>query len=260
MEQKIVYYTDELNDEFSEAQITPRRIDESYRYEPGIMGTLGRGIIYYGIMRPFAWAYMQIAFGHRIVNKKVLRDYRHTGYFLYGNHTNPVADAFIPSMLTSPKGVYVIVHPNNVSMPVLGRLTPCMGALPLPDTLDAMKNFSRRIEKVVKKGACVTIYPEAHIWPFYTGIRPFKKDSFGYPISCKVPVFCFTNTYQKRRFFKNPRMVTYIEGPFFPEDDLPTGKKKETLRNSVYEAMLKNTVHNNVELIKYVKKEEDTTT
>ncbi len=256
MKQNIIYYSDELNDEFSEAQITPKRIDENYKYEPGFWGHVGRGIIYYGLARPIAWVYMKLAYGHRVVNKKALRQYRHTGYFMYGNHTNPIADALIPTLINSPKGVYVIVHPNNVSMPVLGRVTPCLGALPLPDTLEAMRRFSRRIGQVVEKGACVTIYPEAHIWPYYTGIRPFKKDSFGYPISSKVPVFCFTNTYQKRPFFKKPRMVTYIEGPFFPDETLPTGAKKQELRDRVYEAMLKNTVHNDVELVKYVKKEE----
>ena len=30
---KTYYYKDELNDEFSEAQITPKRIDASYNYE-----------------------------------------------------------------------------------------------------------------------------------------------------------------------------------------------------------------------------------
>ena len=29
---KIIYYKDELNDEFSEAKITPRRIDKDYKY------------------------------------------------------------------------------------------------------------------------------------------------------------------------------------------------------------------------------------
>ena len=29
---KIIYYKDELNEEFSEAQITPRVIDENYKY------------------------------------------------------------------------------------------------------------------------------------------------------------------------------------------------------------------------------------
>ena len=32
MAQKIIYYKDELNDEFSETKIVPRKIDEKYKY------------------------------------------------------------------------------------------------------------------------------------------------------------------------------------------------------------------------------------
>ena len=150
----------------------------------------------------------------------------------------------------------MIVHPNNVSMPVLGKITPALGALPLPDTLKAAKNFNNAIKKVVDKGACLLIYPEAHIWPYYTGIRPFKSASFGYPLKLDAPVFCFTNTYQKRRFFKTPRMVTYIDGPFYADKSLSTAESKEKLRNEVYEAMCRRSKENNVEMIKYVKAED----
>ena len=34
-EKKIIYYSDELNDEFSTAEITPRVINEKYRYKHG---------------------------------------------------------------------------------------------------------------------------------------------------------------------------------------------------------------------------------
>ena len=32
MKEKIIYYEDELNDEFSTAKIEPRKIDENYKY------------------------------------------------------------------------------------------------------------------------------------------------------------------------------------------------------------------------------------
>ena len=97
------------------------------------------------------------------------------------------------------------------------------------------------------------IYPEAHIWPFYTKIRPFADSSFRYPIQYGCPVFCFTNTYQKRRFSKTPRIVTYVDGPFFPNENLDRKEKQADLRNRVYEAMCERSKMNNVELIKYVK-------
>ena len=35
-----------------------------------------------------------------------------------------------------------------------------------------------------------------------------------------VPVFCFTNTYQKRKFSSKHRIVTYVDGPFFADKSL----------------------------------------
>ena len=55
------------------------------------------------------------------------------GYFIYGNHTQDIGDAFMPNMFSAPQDSYIIVHANNVSMPFLGRITPSLGALPLPE-------------------------------------------------------------------------------------------------------------------------------
>lgn len=254
-QQRVIYYDNELEDEFSSADIQAKIIDETYSYKGGWLRKAIRAIVYHGVGKWIAWICLKVAFGHRIVNKKVLRQVRNKAYFQYGNHTNAVADAIIPTMIHIRRGTYVIVHPNNVSMPVLGKLTPALGAIPLPDTKQAMKNFSRDIREKMEKKKLVTIYPEAHIWPYYTKIRPFRRDSFGYPVQYGVPVICFTNTYQKRRFGKKPRIVTYLDGPFYPDETLSRGEQKEKLRNQVYDAMVRESKHNTVEWITYRKKE-----
>lgn len=253
-ETPVIYYDNELEDEFSKARITPRKIDESYDYDGGVLRKIGRFFLYRLIARPFGFLFLKIKYHHRIVNRKCLKQARGTGFYLYGNHTNAMADPFIPSMITYPVGVYAIAHSNNVSMPVLGRLTPALGAIPLPDGKAALKNFTEAIDRAISKKNCVIIYPEAHIWPFYTGIRNFKDASFRYPVKHDVPVFCFTNTYQKKRG-KTPQIVTYVEGPFFVDKSLPHKDQKKDLRDRVYAAMKKNAEHSNVELVRYVKRE-----
>ena len=89
---------------------------------------------------------------------------------------------------------------------------------------------------LLAKKNIVTIYPEAHIWPYYTDIRNFKDASFRYPVKYDKPVFCFTNTYQKRRG-KHIRMVTYVEGPFFPDNTLSIKDRKKDLRGILTEKM-----------------------
>lgn len=99
------------------------------------------------------------------------------------------------------------------------------------------------------------IYPEAHIWPYYTKIRPFVDTSFHYPIKYGVPAFCFTNTYQKRKGSQKPNMVTYIDGPFFPDASLPVREQKKELRDRIYQTMCERAKNSNAVTIQYIKKD-----
>lgn len=263
MKHKIIYYTDELNDEFSTAQITPRKIDGTYPYvRTSFGGKVAHFCWYVLLARPVGFLMLTIKYHHKIVNRKALKQAGEKGYFLYGNHTNAGADPFVPSMVTFPNHPYVIVHPNNISMPVAGKIIEHLGALPLPDDKEAMKHFNEAIELRVRQGHALAVYPEAHIWPYYTDIRPFKDTSFHYPVDLQVPVFCFTNTYHKKRFGFGVRMVTYVDGPFFPEAVSADGSKisakeqRRRLRDQVYATMKERARLNTVELVTYMRKED----
>lgn len=260
--QSVIYYQDELEDEFSSARITPRKIDGNYSYDnTGFAGRMGHAVFYTALARPLAKLFLRLRFRHRIVNRDVigetLRQKGRTGFFLYGNHTHALADALIPSMVCAPADAYVIVHPDNVSMPVLGRITPFLGAIPLPDDARAAQNFLRTVRKVVECGDCVTVYPEAHIWPYYTRIRPFPDNSFRYPLQYDVPVFCFTNTYQRRPQGSGVDIVTYVDGPFYGAENLKGREKRQELRDRVYAAMTERSRCNTVERIRYVRSEQE---
>lgn len=255
---KVIYYSNELEDEFSTAIIKARAIDESYDYGGrSFFWKMRRFFIYRIMAQPLAFIYLKLVFAHRIVNRKVLKGFKSSALFLYGNHTNTFSDPLVPTFVSFPKGAFVIVHPNNVSIPFWGHFMPLLGALPLPDNLAAGRNFMNAVKFHVKEKRSIVIYPEAHIWPFYTRIRPFLDSSFKYPVEYKVPVFSFTNVYTKRRFTKNPKMTTYIDGPFFADETLSINERKKKLRDEVYEAMCKRSLLNNYEYIKYIKKEED---
>lgn len=255
--QKVIYYDDLLNDEFSTAQIEPRRIDENYVYiHKGLFKKLTHFFWYRIVATPLAWLYLKIKFRHKIINRGVLKGVK-DGYFLFGNHTQAIADALIPSMISYPKHTYVIVHPNNVSMPVLGRITPSLGALPLPDDKTAAENFIRAVKTRVEEGKAVCIYPEAHIWPYYTKIRPFGEKSFRYPVNYGKPTYCFTNTYQKRgKRGQKVRLVTYVDGPFYPDGTKSAQEGRKELRDKVYAAMCERAKNSDIQIIKYEKRKE----
>lgn len=252
---KIIYYEDELNDEFSVKKITPRRIDASYDYGKSSPWKRFTRFFWYRIVAtPLAILYTKIKFRHRIVGAELLLPYRKCGYFIYGNHTQDIGDALIPNMVDKPKSKYVIVHPNNVSIPVLGRIVPSLGGIPLPDDLAAHRNFTATIDRRIKEGHAIVIYPEAHIWPYYTGIRPFPDDSFFYPVKYGTPVFCFTNTYKSRGEGREPQIVTYVDGPFLPDDTLPPRERRRDLRDRVRAKMTERARLSDAEVIKYLKR------
>lgn len=251
---KVIYYKDELNDEFAGDSIKPRPIDENYWYGNSSFFFMTMRLFWYRIFAfPIAWLFLKIKYHHKIINRKAIRAYKGKPVFVYANHTNNIADALIPSMVSFPHSTYVVVNANNVSMPVLGKITPYLGALPLPDNLAATKNFMNTMKLRVSENASIMIYPEAHIWPFYTGIRPFSDMSFRYPLTYDCAVFCFTNTYQKRAFSKTPKIVTYVDGPFFADEKLDRKQKQADIRNQVYNKMCERSKLNNVELIQYIK-------
>ena len=140
-------------------------------------------------------------------------------------------------------------------MKYLGNFVQKFGAIPIPNDRSGMRNFLECIKQKIKKGYSVTIFPEAHIWPYYTKIRPFKSVSFKYPIEYNTPVFCVTNTYQKRG--KNKvSITTYIDGPFFQNEHIENiQEKKQDLRDKVYNKMVERSKESNYEVIKYVRKE-----
>lgn len=254
LEREIIFYSDELNDEFSTAQIEARKIDGNWKY---LRNPVASFFWYRIVATPIAFFYTKFKYRHKIVGREKLKGFKKQGYFVYGNHTQILGDPLIPSFVCFPKSAYIIVHANNVSMPYLGRITPYMGGLPLPDDMAATRNFSAAIEKRIEQRAAVFIYPEAHIWPYYTKIRPFGDSSFSYPIKHKTPTFCFTNTYQKKGKRKHPQIVTYIDGPFYPDENLPQRQSRKKLRDEVYSAMCKRAESSNVEWIKYLPKEDN---
>lgn len=253
---KIIYYEDELNDEFSKAKIIPRKIDENYKYEHNSIWNICSILIQNFLSVPIKYFYSKIKFRIKYIGKEKIKPYKKQGYFIYGNHTQAFADTFITSNAIYPKRNFFIVNPENVSMKFLGNIVQMLGAIPVPSNKEAMKNFLESIDKKIKRGYSITIFPEAHIWPYYTKIRPFKNVSFKYPVKLNVPAFCITNTYQSCNKNNNKlRIVTYIDGPFFADDKLSQKEKQQNLRDKIYNCMLERSKNSNIEYIKYIKKE-----
>ncbi len=262
--QKVNYYKDELKDEFSEAKIVPRRIDEKYIYNKSLLWDFCSFIMQNILTMPLKVLFVKIKFRQKFIGKDKLKKCKRTGYFIYGNHTQPFADTFIPSLANYPKRNFLIANPENVSMNGLKTIAEMAGAIPIPRipkddeklNLKAMKNFLSYIKKIINKNYSITIYPEAHIWPYYTKIRNFKSVSFKYPIQFEKPAYCITNTYQSYGKNKDKiKIVSYVDGPFYYDKNLKPKEAQEKLRNDIYYTMCDRAKNSNIEYIKYIKKD-----
>lgn len=252
---KIYYYEDELNDEFSGANIVPRKIDGDYVYLHNPLWNICSVLAQNVFSMPIKISYLTAKLKIKYIGKEKLKKCKKQGYFVYANHTQIFADTFIPSVPIYPKRNFFIVNPENISMKGSGAIIEMLGAMPIPDDKEGMKNFLEAIKVQIEKKHSVTIYPEAHIWPYYTKIRPFKAVSFKYPVKLNTPVFCMTNTY--KAYGKNrhkAKMVTYIDGPFYPDKTLSLKQQQQDLRDRIYNCMVERSKNSDIEIIKYERK------
>lgn len=241
MGRKTFYYSDELNDDFSptNGKINQRKIDGTYKYKHNnIFYKALSFFLYRCLATPIGWLYNKLKLGMRIKNRKALKQLK-GGYFLYANHTQEGGDAFMPSLVSFPRANKIIVNPDAVSIPVVGAITPMLGAVPLPTGLDAARNFLAYMSDCVTEGKVVTIYPEAHIWPYYNDIRKFRDASFAYPIKLKVPTVAAVTIYRQRKIFKNlpPLSTVYVSQPIMPEEYTTRAELCEKVYNFMKETV-----------------------
>lgn len=253
---QVIYYSDELSDDFSGSKVKPKFISTKYKYiNKNPIYKFFSFIAYRMIATPIAFMFKWCR-GVKYENKQVLKKFKGKGYFVYANHTHGVSDVFSPHTISFPTKTYMVVASENMNVPFLGNATKMLGAIPLPSTLDGMRNFVNAIEKRVVQGHPVVIYPEAHIWPYYTGVRPFKSTAFRYPVKFQDASFCYTTTYQQNGKKKKPKIVIYIDGPFYPNKELGLKEQQEDLRNRVYDCMLERSKNSDFDYYTYVKKGE----
>lgn len=245
--QKIRYYT-AYTDDFVETRQQDCKVPADYPWSPNPF----LSALVYGLAVVFSSVYLRLFLHVRYKNGKILRKGLKTGAFLYCNHTQPLGDVFLPALPVLPGRIYTVVSPANLGIPVIGKILPYLGALPIPDSISGLKQFTAAMEQRLNRKRCITIFPEAHVWEYYTGIRPFSESAFKYPVKFRKPVYCMTVTYQKRRFGKRPAAVVYVDGPFTADEKASPKQQALQLRDQVYNCMCSRSLNSNCDYIQYM--------
>ena len=207
----------------------------------------------YNIFKLYGILYCKFVLHLKIVNKDILKSEKNSGFFIFGNHTQPIGDVFIPALLCEKKHISTLASPANYSIFILGKLLRSLGAIPVASNLKQMKLMVETVHHRYTLKHAIVIYPEAHVWPYCTFIRPFPASAFRYAIKEDAPSFCITTTYQKRKIGKKPKTTVYVDGPFYPSKDGSIREKTEELKQTIYSCMSKRSKLNNYAYIQYEK-------
>jgi 1-acyl-sn-glycerol-3-phosphate acyltransferase len=250
---KTCYYAS-YEEDFVESGNQDFALPEDYRWTPvGIGGKVASSLAWaLGLL--VAYPFCKLHLHARFTGAERLKASGDRGAFVYCNHTQPVGDALMPALPIFPKRNFTVVSPANLGIPVLGRILPALGALPVPGTLAGLRKLDAAIEQRIEEGAFVVIYPEAHVWPWFTGIRPFPDTSFAYPVKLGVPAFSMTTTYERRRGKDKPRAHVYVDGPFWPNPSLGKKGQREDLKDRVRSCMERRADNSDCSYVEYLPK------
>lgn len=212
----------------------------------------------YALALTIAFVYLRFVRHVHYHGRYTLWKFRRNGYIIYGNHTQPFGDPFIPLLACLGKRAFGIAGTANLGIPFIGKLLPYMGALPLVNTKYGMKKLHEAVAQRIAEKHVVFMYPEAHVWPYYTQIRRFPASAMHYQQQLECLSFTLTTTYRKRLIGKRPRIDVYVDGPFYPQHDETPRMQRLILQYETILSMQNNAQKSNYQYIEYVKRNEHT--
>lgn len=245
---KIRYYSS-FADDFEQSANQNFKLPDDYEWvKTDVISKFLSGLIY-GLAVVFGGLYCRCFLHMKVKGRKNLKGVK-GDFFIYGNHTQPVGDVFIPALCVLPKRIYTVVSTANYGIPFIGKILPFLGALPIVNSLNGIRGLNQAIEYRLAKEHPIVIYPEAHIWEYYTDIRPFPDTSFKFPVKLNKPAFAMTVTYKKSKIFKRPIMEVFLDGPFYPRGNT-VKERTADLHHQVYSAMCNRKGNSNYAYIEY---------
>ncbi|APG70251.1 1-acyl-sn-glycerol-3-phosphate acyltransferase [Lactobacillus delbrueckii] len=253
MSKKTYYYHSESEDLVSSAQQDFQLPDDYQVFRKGAAWQFWN-VLVRSLACAFAWLYSRLFLLVKVKGKEKLRPFKKQGYFVYGNHTQMLGDPFTPMTIVNPYHYYALAAQANWGIPFLGKYVIPAAGLPVGKNIKQSIRLLKDVKYAYEeKQAAIVIYPEAHLWPYYTEIRPFPATSFNFPVSLKAPAFAMTTTYQPCRWRKRPKITVYIDGPFYPDEKLGKKAAQEKLHGEIAKSMQERAKLSTCEYCSYVK-------
>ena len=244
-DERVFYYESEEDDPIkTDEQVKKVEVGlpKDYEFIPKNIFVRMYSSVLYRLFWIFGQWYERHYWQAKFYGREKLKEARGSGYVIYANHTNPFHDVFGPAV-AADRRIFTIISPVNLKVPGIGKFLPLIGGMPLGKTKEEKAAFHEAIDKRLAQKKCVVIYPEAHVWPYYTKIRKFPAGdkSFKYPVRNNVPIFTMTTTYHKSKVKgqARPDMTVYVDGPFYPDEKLTDDQNRAKLAKEAYDSMVK---------------------
>lgn len=241
---KTIFYSDEINDDFGKKHVRydpykgKKKIVVERRGFYEHVSNFFFAIIYF-LVKTFS-----IIVGVKWIGKENVKKLDNKkGYFIYANHAGEL-DVALAYLISHKQRTNTIGYSEAIANPATKLIVPICGFIPLPVDIHDIPKMTHAISYYIQeKKQVIVIYPEAHLWPNYTGVRNFKRQSFRYPIELDAPVLPVFFARRKRKgfwkVFKKPRVTVIIGEPLYPDKDLNRRDAIQKLGDDTYESLVK---------------------
>ena len=93
-------------------------------------------------------------------------------YIAVANHINMIDCAMI-ALSIFPRVPYFLTLQSNLEIPFIKYLVMLFRGIPIPRKITGKEKMIKTIDKLLKNGEVVGIYPEGHLIPYCDGLRKF---------------------------------------------------------------------------------------
>lgn len=221
-------------------------IDKNYEYiSKSKIFSMVSNLIYYGIAYPILKVLLKIVYDLKIEGKENLENIK-GGAISVSNHVL-FLDCAMVGLAFGKRKVYYTTQEESFKIPFVRKLIKYLRAIPIPKSIENLKYFIKEMDKTLKEGNIIHVYPEAALWPYCNKIRKFKNGAFDLAVRNDVPIIPIVCTFREptgyRRIFKTKKDVTVkILKPIEGEDGGNSKEKAQKLKEKVSLEMKKQLV------------------
>lgn len=181
-----------------------------------------------------------LAFGLRIEGRENLKPLGRGGAVAVCNHVHWM-DCTMMFLALWPRRQHVISLQSNLEMAGIRHILHAARCMPVPRDRKQLPRFSQAINRALREGGVVNIYPEGWLVPYCRELRAFKNGAFSQARDAGAPILPMCVTYRKGRGLwrlkRRPCMTLHILPPVFPDMEAPRGPETVRLREACRAAM-----------------------